>query len=60
MKRMEQQGRFASLWKDFDKIEMRMTPSELSIFLEGGKVVGQIPLILPDLTKDSLAVSHKI
>ena len=59
MKRMEQ-GRFASLWKDSDKIEMRMTPSELSIFLEGGKVVGQIPLILPDLTKDSLAVSHKI
>jgi hypothetical protein len=39
---------------------MRMTPSELSIFLEGGKVVGQIPLILPDLTKDSLAVSRKI
>jgi transposase len=60
MKRMEQRGRFASLWKDADKIEMRMTPSELSIFLEGGKVVGQIPLILPDLTKDSLAVSRKI
>ncbi len=59
MKRMEH-GRFASLWKDSGKLEMRMTPSELSIFLEGSKVVGQIPLILPDLTKDSLAVSHKM
>lgn len=59
MKRMER-GRFAALWKNSGNLEMRMTPSELSIFLEGSKVVGQIPLILPDLTKDSLAVSHKM
>lgn len=59
MKRMER-GRFAALWKNSGNLEMRMTPSELSIFLEGSKVVGKIPLILPDLTKDSLAVSHKM
>jgi len=60
MKRMEQRGQFAALWNDSDRREMRMTPSELSIFLEGSKVVGKIQLILPDLTKDSLAVSRKI
>lgn len=60
MKRLEKQGRFAALWERTDDASLRLTPSELSIFLEGGKLVGKISLILPDLTKDSLAVSQDL
>jgi transposase len=53
MKRMER-GRFAAPWDRTDEKTLRLTTSELSVFLEGSKVVGKIPLILPDLGADCL------
>ena len=57
MKRMEK-GRFAAPWDRTDEPTLKLTTSELAVFLDGSKVVGKIPLILPDLAKDSLAVSR--
>ena len=57
MKRMEK-GRFAAPWDRTDEPTLKLTTSELAVFLDGSKVVGKIPLILPDLSKDSLAVSR--
>jgi transposase len=53
MKRMEK-GLFAALWDRTDEKSMSLTTSELAVFLEGSKVVGKIPLILPDLGADCL------
>ena len=53
MKRLER-GRFAALWERTDEQSLRLTTSELAVFLEGSKVVGKIPLILPDLGADCL------
>jgi transposase len=53
MKRMEK-GKFAALWDGAKEKTLKLTTSELSVFLEGSKVVGKIPLILPDLGADSL------
>jgi transposase len=62
MKRLER-GRFAALWERTDEKSLRLTTSELAVFLEGSKVVGKIPLILPDLGADCLktplAGSHR-
>ncbi len=44
MKRLEQ-GRFACLWEsNADGASIELTMSELSLFLEGSRVVGRIPL----------------
>ena len=53
MKRLES-GRFAAPWKRTDDKSLRLSTSELQLFLEGSKVVGKIPLILPDLGADCL------
>ena len=50
MKRMEK-GLFAAPWDDKT---LKLTTSELAVFLDGSKVVGKIPLILPDLGADCL------
>ena len=56
MKRLER-GKFAAPWSRTEEKTLRLTTSELAVFLEGSKVVGKIPLILPDLDKSSLAIS---
>jgi transposase len=42
-KRLEQ-GRFACLWPDAPAREVRLTMSELQLFLEGSALVGRVPL----------------
>ena len=53
MKRLER-GRFAAPWKHTKEKSLKLTTSELAVFLDGSKVVGKIPLILPDLGADCL------
>jgi len=53
MKRMEK-GLFAAPWDRTAERTLKLTTSELSVFLDGSKVVGKIPLILPDLGADCL------
>ena len=40
MKRLEE-GRFASLWRDGDAEVVRLTSTELSLFIEGCELVGR-------------------
>ena len=42
-KRLEQ-GRFASVWRDEGRRPLRLTMSELSLFLEGSTLIGKISL----------------
>ena len=56
MKRLER-SQFAAPWDRTEEQALRLTMSELAVFLEGSKVVGKIRLILPDLSRNALAVS---
>ena len=42
-KRLER-GRFACLWREADARVVRLTMSELQLFLEGSTLVGRVPL----------------
>ncbi|MGH2608133.1 MAG: IS66 family insertion sequence element accessory protein TnpB [Tepidiformaceae bacterium] len=42
-KRLEQ-GRFASLWRDAGQATLKLTLSELQLFLEGSALVGRVAL----------------
>lgn len=42
-KRLER-GRFACLWRDAPTAPLRLTVSELQLFLEGSTLVGRVPL----------------
>ena len=42
-KRLEK-GRFAKLWGGEDKLSVELTMSELSLFLEGSRLVGKVPV----------------
>lgn len=53
-KRLEK-GRFASLWSGAEGEPVRLTTSELSLFLEGSRFVGKISLSPPEMTQFSLA-----
>jgi transposase len=53
-KRLER-GRFASLWRTGDEDPLRLTVSELDLFLDGSTVVGRVALTPPALTDFSLA-----
>jgi len=55
-KRLEQ-GRFACLWRDDHRRSLRLTMSELQLFLEGSSLVGRValspePFVLKSLRKD--------
>jgi len=52
-KRLER-GRFARLWSE-EGATVRLTLSELQLFLEGSKLVGRISLSPPEVTHFSLA-----
>lgn len=45
-KRLEQ-GRFAKLWRDDGSVSLRLTTSELALFLEGSALVGRVVLSPP-------------
>lgn len=53
-KRLER-GRFASLWRKDDEDPIRLTVSELDLFLDGSALVGRMALTPPALTNFSLA-----
>jgi transposase len=53
-KRLER-GRFASLWRTEDEDPLRLTVSELDLFLDGSTAVGRVALTPPLLTDFSLA-----
>ena len=53
-KRLER-GRFSCLWREESETNMRLTLSELQLFLEGSKLVGKISLSPPEITHFSLA-----
>ena len=53
-KRLER-GRFALLWRDDGDDPIRLTISELDLFLEGSALVGRVALAPPALTQFSLA-----
>lgn len=42
-KRLEK-GRFAALWETVDGVPIRLTVSELALFLEGSELAGKVPL----------------
>lgn len=52
-KRLEQ-GRFASLWRRPESGRLRLTMSELSLFLEGSSWVGKVELSPPMFVKKPL------
>ena len=52
-KRLEK-GKFACLWTVADDKAVRLTTTELSLFLEGSKLVGKIKLSPPEMTHFSL------
>ena len=53
-KRLEK-GRFACLWSGAEGEPIRLTTSELSLFLEGSRFVGKISLSPPEMSQFSLA-----
>ena len=58
-KRLEK-GKFACLWTAEDNEEVRLTTTELSLFLEGSKLVGKIKLSPPEMTHFSLVKESTI
>lgn len=52
-KRLEQ-GRFASLWRDREGDIVRLTMSELALFLEGSSLVGRVKLSPDEFVLESL------
>jgi transposase len=55
MKRLER-GRFSDLWRDRPADEpLRMTASELALFIEGCALVGRRPLSPAEITRNDLA-----
>ena len=57
MKRLER-GRFADLWRR-DGAPVRLTSSELALFIEGCALVGRHALSPAEITSKSLAVSDR-
>lgn len=53
-KRLEQ-GRFACLWRAPEEGRLRLTMSELSLFLEGSTLVGKVELSPPVFLQENLA-----
>jgi transposase len=53
-KRLEK-GRFACLWSGASDEPVQLTTTELSLFLEGSRLVGKITLSPPEMTQFSLA-----
>jgi transposase len=59
MKRLER-GRFADLWGGGDGRTVRLTSSELALFIEGCTLVGKKPLSPAEVTLNELAVHDRL
>ena len=59
MKRLER-GRFADLWSGRDGQAVRLTASELALFIEGCTLVGKKALSPPAITANELAVADRV
>lgn len=59
MKRLER-GRFADLWSGRSGEAVRLTSSELALFIEGCALVGRQPLSPPAITSNDLAVHDRV
>ena len=57
-KRLEQ-GRFAALWRDDGQI-VRLTTSELALFVEGCELVGRRTLSPDEIGRKTLATDHRV
>jgi transposase len=53
-KRLEQ-GRFACLWRERKEDRLRLTMSELTLFLEGSKLIGKMRLSPPLFVREKVA-----
>ena len=54
-KRLEQ-GRFACLWRQPEQGRLRLTMSELTLFLEGSKLVGRMSLSPPCFLRKKVSI----
>ncbi len=59
MKRLER-GRFADLWSDGSGAPVRLTSSELALFIEGCALVGKKTLSPREVTRNELAVGDRL
>lgn len=59
MKKLER-GRFADLWSPRDGGAVRMTSSELTLFIEGCALVGKNALSPPAIVRNELAASDRV
>ena len=55
-KRLEK-GRFAAPWRDPARHELRLTTTELQLFLEGSELVGRMRLSPEEISDKDLAVA---
>jgi transposase len=58
MKKLER-GRFADLWGNGDGAPVRLTSSELALFIEGCALVGKKMLSPREITRNELAASDR-
>jgi transposase len=58
-KRLES-GQFASPWREAEEACLRLTMSELQLFLEGSTWVGKVVLSPPVFVPKSLALRHEM
>jgi len=59
MKKLER-GRFADLWSARDGAAVRLTSSELTLFIEGCALVGKKTLSPPAILRNKLAASDRL
>jgi transposase len=59
MKKLER-GRFADLWSADDGKPVRLTSSELALFIEGCALVGKKTLSPPAILRNELAASDRV
>jgi transposase len=59
MKKLER-GRFADLWSAGDGVPVRLTSSELALFIEGCALVGKKVLSPPAILRNELAASDRV
>ena len=59
MKRLER-GRFANLWNDGKVETVRLTSSELVLFIEGCTLVGKKSLSPPQIMRNELAAGSRL
>ena len=58
-KRLEQ-GRFACLWRSPEQARLKLTMSELSLFLEGSTLVGKMDLSPPIFVRKKVAFEARL